>query len=243
MNVQFSSFWYKTAILLPNTVVFISHHPLSNIMADTLELSWPLIWWRKFFLPWDQSQCIRSQRADQLSEHFPLSSLLRSDVQTNWLFSGARGEGGNQIALYFSSSAESLAHWQMSPCKNIQHWSPESPAAVLAGNPWGTLPPDSHLTTGENKQVCSWGRQVYLKRKIMPEATHADQTPWPRLHDIRQEKKKKRPWLAKSADFWGEQSAYACSLCDKKWDGGRVIKTVRDKRELIQTGRPVWLRG
>jgi len=95
MNIQFAIFRVKKAILLPNTMVFISHHPLnavSNIMEDTLELSWPLIWWRKFFLPWDQSQCIRSQRADQLSEHFPLSSLLRSDVQTNRaLFRGHRG--------------------------------------------------------------------------------------------------------------------------------------------------------
>lgn len=103
-NVPFSG-KKKRAILLTNTMVFISHHPLnavSNIMADTLELSWPLIWWRKFFLPWDQSQCIRSQRADQLSEHFPLSSLLRSDVQTNLALSGARGEGGwSNSSLFF----------------------------------------------------------------------------------------------------------------------------------------------
>jgi len=42
MNIQFAIFRVKKAILLPNTMVFISHHPLnavSNIMEDTLELS------------------------------------------------------------------------------------------------------------------------------------------------------------------------------------------------------------
>lgn len=209
---------------------FISLRPpnaISNIMADTLELSWPLIWWRKYFFPWDQSQCIRSQRADQLSEHFPLSSLLRSDVQTNLaLFRGQGGGGGNQIAHNFSPSVALLAYWQMSPCKIscAGPWKSSSCAGRELVRHGATGIP--HDNIGRQAGVL---RNTRIFQKKDYGGNHACwPTPWPGRSAFSWQtlgKVKTRPWVAEQSISREEQSAYACSLCDKKWDGGRVIKT------------------
>jgi len=128
--------------------------------------------------------------------------------------------------------------------KKIQRWSPESPAAVLAlellRHVAVRFPLDNR---GKQADVQPRKTSLFGKGDYGRNHTRLDQTPWPWLHGRRLEMKKTRPWVAKSADSRGEKSAYACSLCDKKWDGGRAIKTVWDKRELIQTCRPTWLRG
>lgn len=182
--------------------------------------------------------CMRSklmyQKPEGRSIIWALSTIQLVAIRCSDKFgSFQRPEGRGGVIKQLSIFLPLLSLFHIDKChpvkKKKNSWSPEKPRSCVG---WKLQQHIANRFPLDNGRKQAGVKQSMFKKEDYEE----NHTSWPNaLTTITWQttgNEKSCPWVA---DSRGEQSAFACSLCDKKWDGGRVIKSVRDKRELIQT--------